>query len=232
MKRYIWNFHLELLTPKVPKGPGIRHPVALGLLQADAVEHHELLKFAKHLLQLLDPGSNERKVIRPDQHKNSQLIATDGGGAPPYVPKILERLGAGCIAIELECVPAKVAAEMARRTKMLVFSMGSGPDGDGQFIFAEDLLGSNSGHYPRHSITYSHMYKDAVKALGQYKDDVVSGAYPAAKHSIGMKDEEYAEFLARVRAIGGSPMPDQRVLLAMSALGAFVVAGLCGWKQR
>ena len=139
---------------------------------------------------------------------------------------------AGCIAIELECVPAKVAAEMARRTKMLVFSMGSGPDGDGQFIFAEDLLGSNSGHYPRHSITYSHMYKDAVKALGQYKDDVVSGAYPAAKHSIGMKDEEYAEFLARVRAIGGSPMPDQRVLLAMSALGAFVVAGLCGWKQR
>ena len=52
---------------------------------------------------------------------------------------------AGCIAIELECVPAKVAAELTKRTKMLVFSMGSGADCDGQFIFAEDLLGSHSG---------------------------------------------------------------------------------------
>ena len=71
----------------------------------------------------------------------------------------------GCIAVEMECVPAKVAAEITKRTKLLVFSMGSGPDGDGQFIFAEDLLGTNSGHYPRHAITYSHMYDEAVKAF-------------------------------------------------------------------
>ena len=54
---------------------------------------------------------------------------------------------AGCIAIEMECVPAKVAAEISKRTKMLVFSMGSGPDCDGQFIFAEDLL---------HDVGFSH----------------------------------------------------------------------------
>merc|ERR1711904_745768 len=72
---------------------------------------------------------------------------------------------AGCIAVEMEFVPAKVAAEITKRTKMLVFSMGSGPDCDGQFIFSEDLAGTNSGHYPRHSITHAHLYKDAVKAL-------------------------------------------------------------------
>ena len=64
---------------------------------------------------------------------------------------------AGCIAVEMEVVPAQVAAEITKRTKMLVFSMGSGPDCDGQFIFASDILGTNLGHYPRHSITYANL---------------------------------------------------------------------------
>ena len=105
---------------------------------------------------------------------------------------------AGCIAIELEVVPAKVAAEITKATKMLVFSMGSGPDCDGQFIFAEDILGSHGGHYPRHSVTYADLMGTAVKGLGQYKNDVLSGAYPAAKHCIKIKDEEFEEFTAKI----------------------------------
>ena len=131
---------------------------------------------------------------------------------------------AGCIGIELECVPAKVAAEISKRTNMLIFSMGSGPDGDGQFIFAEDLLGTNFGHYPRHCITYSHMYKDAVKAFGQYKDDVISGAYPEKKHSIPIKDEEFAGFMA---AIGEPAVPLPALCLA-GAVVASIVANL--WR--
>ena len=50
-----------------------------------------------------------------------------------------------------------------------------------------------------HAITYSHMYKDAVKAFGQYKDDVISGAYPEKKHSIPIKDEEFAGFMAAIK---------------------------------
>lgn len=105
---------------------------------------------------------------------------------------------AGCIAVEMECVPAKVAAEITKRTKMLVFSMGSGPDCDGQFIFSEDLMGTNNGHYPRHSINYAHLMNDAIKALTQYCEDVSSGAYPSAKHSIKIKDAEFARFLQAI----------------------------------
>merc|ERR1712032_1498549 len=79
---------------------------------------------------------------------------------------------AGCIAVEMECVPAKVAAEISKRTKMLVFSMGSGPDCDGQFIFSEDLIGTNTGRYPRHSINYASVKDDAVRALKQYCEDI------------------------------------------------------------
>ena len=105
---------------------------------------------------------------------------------------------AGCIAVEMECVPAKVAAEISKRTKMMVFSMGSGAECDGQFIFAEDLLGSHRGHYPRHAITYGSMMDDAVKHLGQYHADVQSGAYPQAKHCIKIPDAEFAGFMEAI----------------------------------
>ena len=128
----------------------------------------------------------------------------------------------GCIAVEMECVPAKVAAEITKRTKMLVFSMGSGPDGDGQFIFAEDLLGTNSGHYPRHAITYSHMYSDAVKAFRQYRDDVVSGAYPTTKHSIlkSMPDSEFAGFMEMLNAPAEKSSPKLGLKLELSSTTA------------
>lgn len=127
---------------------------------------------------------------------------------------------AGCIAIEMECVPAKVAAEITKRTKMLVFGMGSGPDTDGQFVFAEDLLGTNAGHVPRHAITYASMMKDAVAALTKYREDVRSGAYPAKKHSIlkSLPEEEYAGFMKAIR--------DCPVSLSHLAYAAAVAAAL------
>lgn len=105
---------------------------------------------------------------------------------------------AGCIAVEMEVVPAKVAAEITKRTKMLVFSMGSGADCDGQFIFSSDILGTETGHYPRHSVTHARLLDTAIKALSQYTEDVHSGAYPTQQHSVGMKDEEYERFLAAI----------------------------------
>jgi 3-methyl-2-oxobutanoate hydroxymethyltransferase len=102
---------------------------------------------------------------------------------------------AGCIAVEMEVVPAEVAAEITKRTSMLVFSMGSGPHCDGQFIFASDILGTNPGHVPRHAPVYAHLMRDAVKAFTQYRADVVNGTYPAAKHSVKMKEEELGKFL-------------------------------------
>jgi len=108
---------------------------------------------------------------------------------------------AGCIAVEMELVPAEVAAEITRRTSMLVFSMGSGPHCDGQFIFDCDILGTNSGHIPRHAPVYANFYREAVKAFTQYREDVRHGVYPATRNSVKMPEEELARFL---EAIGSS----------------------------
>ena len=107
---------------------------------------------------------------------------------------------AGCIGVEMECVPEKVAAEISKRTKLLVFSMGSGPDCDGQFIFSEDILGTHSGHYPRHAYRKLNLMQQSVEALRQYTEDVKSGAYPTAKNNIKMKEEEYRKFMAVIES--------------------------------
>jgi len=111
---------------------------------------------------------------------------------------------AGVIAVEMECVPHRIAAEITKQVKILTFSMGSGPDCDGQFLFACDLLGTNAGHYPRHSKTYGRLLDQATTALAQYAGEVRSGAYPEPKHAINMKDEEYNRFM---QLIGKPPRP-------------------------
>ncbi len=105
---------------------------------------------------------------------------------------------AGCIAVEMECVPAKVAEEITKRVKLLTFSMGSGADCDGQFLFSSDLLGTNTGHYPRHSITYARLLDTAIQALTRYRNDVESGAYPAPQHIINIKDDQFERFLEKI----------------------------------
>lgn len=109
---------------------------------------------------------------------------------------------AGAIAIELECVPDRVAAELTRRTKMIVLSMGSGSQCDGQYLFSTDILGTNEGHVPRHAkvyrdfkAEYARLQQEAIAAYGEFKADVENGGYPAREHTIPIKDEEYERFL-------------------------------------
>jgi 3-methyl-2-oxobutanoate hydroxymethyltransferase len=101
---------------------------------------------------------------------------------------------AGAIAVEMECVPAKVAAEIAKRLDILVFSMGSGPECDGQYLFSCDLLGLNDGRYPRHSKKYANFFDDSVEVFKKYREDVTSGAYPAQGHQIEIKDDQFSAF--------------------------------------
>ncbi len=101
---------------------------------------------------------------------------------------------AGVIAVEMECVPAAVAAEITRRVDILTFSMGSGGDCDGHFLFSCDLLGTNTGHYPRHSKTYTNFLEQGSEAIRQFRRDVTEGRYPAPQHQIEISTAELDKF--------------------------------------
>jgi 3-methyl-2-oxobutanoate hydroxymethyltransferase len=106
---------------------------------------------------------------------------------------------AGIVASELECIPHQVASVISSSVKFITYSMGSGAGCDGQYLFACDLLGSHTGHYPRHSIRYENFFEKSVDVFKRFVDDVNTGTYPAQKNIINMPSEEYKGFLERIQ---------------------------------
>jgi 3-methyl-2-oxobutanoate hydroxymethyltransferase len=112
---------------------------------------------------------------------------------------------AGAFAAEIEVVPGEVAAAISERTPLLMLSMGAGTGCDAQYLFAEDLLGQNRGHYPRHAKVYrdfaaefERLQQERIAAFREYAEDVRSGAYPEKAHLVGIEPVELEEFLSKI----------------------------------
>ncbi|MEZ5279182.1 MAG: 3-methyl-2-oxobutanoate hydroxymethyltransferase [Acidimicrobiales bacterium] len=108
---------------------------------------------------------------------------------------------AGAFAVEIEIVPAAVAAEISSRLDLLTIGMGAGSGCDAQYLFATDILGDNEGHIPRHAkvyrdhrAEYKRLYEDSIAAFSEFRADVISGAYPTPQHSLGIDPDELSRF--------------------------------------
>jgi 3-methyl-2-oxobutanoate hydroxymethyltransferase len=110
---------------------------------------------------------------------------------------------AGAVGVEIEIVPAKVTEEINRRLeKLILISMGSGTAATVQYLFATDILGTNTGHIPRHAKVYANLAHEEsrlqqmrVEAFKSLTNEVRTGAYPEEKHSLKIKEEEFNSFL-------------------------------------
>jgi 3-methyl-2-oxobutanoate hydroxymethyltransferase len=112
---------------------------------------------------------------------------------------------AGAFGAELEVVSDRIAAEITRRTPLIMLGMGAGSGADAQYLFAEDVLGCTRGHKPRHAKTYRdfaaeyvRLQQERIAAFREFRADVDSGAYPAASHSVPVADDVLAEFKTRL----------------------------------
>jgi 3-methyl-2-oxobutanoate hydroxymethyltransferase len=112
---------------------------------------------------------------------------------------------AGAFAVEIEVVPVEVATAISKKLKLLLWSMGAGPGCDAQYLFAEDILGTNRGHMPRHSkvyrnfaLEYDRLQTERVAAFSEYIADVKSGAYPEEQHIVRMPTAELAAFTKKL----------------------------------
>ncbi|SEH38376.1 ketopantoate hydroxymethyltransferase [Rhizobium tibeticum] len=112
---------------------------------------------------------------------------------------------AGAFSAEIEVVPAEVAAAISERTSMLLISMGAGSGCDAQYLFSEDVLGLNRGHYPRHAKVYRNLAAEydriqleRIAAFREYAADIASGAYPEEHHRVPVDAEELERFLSRL----------------------------------
>ena len=114
----------------------------------------------------------------------------------------LELQDAGVIGVELEVVPPKVAEVVTQKVDIMTLSMGSGSGCDGQYLFANDVLGYTKGHIPRHARIYKDfkkehekLQKERVDAFKSFHEDTINKKFDDPKITVGIEDKEYEKFL-------------------------------------
>jgi 3-methyl-2-oxobutanoate hydroxymethyltransferase len=88
---------------------------------------------------------------------------------------------AGCFAIVLEKIPAKLATQVASEIKIPIIGIGAGGSVDGQVLVTHDLLGISKDFSPRFIRRYLNLYDDILNAVGKYIEDVKNLDFPNEK---------------------------------------------------
>jgi 3-methyl-2-oxobutanoate hydroxymethyltransferase len=90
---------------------------------------------------------------------------------------------AGCFSLVLECVPRDLAAEITSSLTIPTIGIGAGSACDGQVLVLQDLLGLSAGFKPKFVRTYMNGAEAIRAAVEAYREDVMSGAFPADKET-------------------------------------------------
>jgi 3-methyl-2-oxobutanoate hydroxymethyltransferase len=106
---------------------------------------------------------------------------------------------AGCFALVLESVPARVAAHVSEALTIPTIGIGAGPGCDGQVLVWHDLLGLTEGPTPRFVKRYADLAGEIRRGLHAFAADGRSGAYPADEHVYKIPAEELHAFEDELR---------------------------------
>ncbi len=85
---------------------------------------------------------------------------------------------AGCCAIVLEKIPAKLAAQVTAELKIPLIGIGAGKDVDGQVLVVNDMLGMDLSFSPKFLRRYARLADVIHDAVGQYVTDVKNHDFP------------------------------------------------------
>ena len=97
---------------------------------------------------------------------------------------------AGVFSIALEMVSHEVAEIISQTVSVPIIGIGSGVGCDGQVLVIQDLLGMYDKIKPKFAKRYMNLSEDIVKSLEDYKNDVISGTFPAEENWFSMEEEE------------------------------------------
>lgn len=90
--------------------------------------------------------------------------------------KMLEE--AGCFALVLEKIPAKLAQKVAESVHIPVIGIGAGGGVDGQVLVIHDMLGITQEFSPRFLRRYHNLFAEIKGAVETYISDVKSREFP------------------------------------------------------
>lgn len=107
-------------------------------------------------------------VVRAKEEAEAEQLIKDA--------QILEK--AGCFAIVLEKIPAKLAAQVQALLKIPVIGIGAGPHVDGQVLVLHDMLGITQKFSPRFLRRYHNLSEEIKGSVQAYINDVKTGDFP------------------------------------------------------
>ena len=90
---------------------------------------------------------------------------------------------AGCFAITLEKVPAKLATEVTRAVSCATIGIGAGHETDGQILVYADALGMTRGFKPKFLRHFADVNRCMTDGVQEYIRTVKDGSFPSVDES-------------------------------------------------
>src|SRR5438445_12609929 len=103
---------------------------------------------------------------------------------------------AGVFSLVLEGIPREVAALISAEIATPTIGIGAGPECDGQVLVLHDILNLTFASPAKFVRQYGDVAKVISNAVGAFKGDVESGAYPTESESYHLPKDTQAAFEA------------------------------------
>ena len=154
--------------------------------QADAVKLEGGEALASHVAAIVQSGIAvmghigllPQQVSSPDEFR---VTGRDSLEEEQLMRDLKALEEAGCFAIVIECVVEQVARRLAEAAQVPVIGIGASPACHGQILVTDDLLGMYDKFTPKFVRKYSAVSASIDEAVAAYRDDVISGDFPADK---------------------------------------------------
>lgn len=144
----------------------------------------ETIKIIGYLVSAGVPVMGHLGLTPQSLHQLGGFVVQGRGDAQQQI--LLEQAHAlqeaGCFALVLECIPAKLAKSITDNLAIPTIGIGAGPDTDGQVLVWHDCLGLQTEFKPRFLKQYLSGKALMIEALNQYHREVNALAFPTAEH--------------------------------------------------
>lgn len=90
---------------------------------------------------------------------------------------------AGAFSLLLEAIPVNLAARITEELSIPTIGIGAGPHCDGQVLVLHDVIGLFERFVPKFVKRYANLKEEALKAVREYREEVIQGTFPTEKES-------------------------------------------------
>lgn len=125
-----------------------------------------------------------------DKDGGFKVQGKDAQTAKKLIEQALLLEKSGCFAVLLECVPDRLARLITEKLKIPTIGIGAGAYCDGQVLVINDMLGLFERYTPKFVKKYADLSKSILKAVEEFKGEVLRQEFPGPQHSFTIKDEE------------------------------------------